>query len=152
MLNHYWFKRRFKLTKIFKKSKFQFLKIYPKMDLDNLQDLKKLRKIIFSHFWLILDPNLILKKKSSQICLAMLKKAIFLKFQLWVFGRYWPIIGRNVADKVRLAPKSCQNFLSRPDSKIDDFISEKHIPPPKKRPLFFFWGGGQKKILQLIQE
>ena len=36
MLSHYWIKRRFKLTKMFKKSKFHFFKIDSKMDLDNL--------------------------------------------------------------------------------------------------------------------
>ena len=36
MLNDSWLKRQFKLTIMFKKSKFYFFKIDPKMDLDNL--------------------------------------------------------------------------------------------------------------------
>ena len=69
----------------------------------------------------------------------MLKKVIFLKIQLWASGRDRSIIGRFVAGKVRSIRKSGRNFLSRPKSKIDDFIQKK-IPPPKKN-RFFFWGG-----------
>ena len=71
----------------------------------------------------------------------MLKNAIFMKFQMWVFGRCRPIIGRNVADKVRSTLRSYRNFLYHPNSKIGDFHSKKHTPPPKKKALFF-WGGG----------
>ena len=50
---------------------------------------------------------------------------------------FWPIIGRFVASKVRSIPKSVRNFLSRPKSKIDDFIQKKNTPPKK----IDFWGG-----------
>jgi hypothetical protein len=101
------------------------------MDPDNLQYLKKLRKIIFSHFLLILDENLILKKKKfPNLSYIAQKNNICLKlFQLWVSGRYWSIIGQRVADKVCSVPKSRQNFLYPIDSKIDDF-NEKTYPPP----------------------
>ena len=77
----------------------------------------------------------------------MLKNAIFLKFQMWVFGQYWPIIGWNIADKVRSTFKSYRNFLYCPNSKIEDFNSKKHTPPQKKGP----FGGGVELHVHLIQ-
>ena len=50
-----------------------------------------------------------------------------------------PIIGRNVADKVRSTLRSYRNFLYHPNSKIEDFNSKKHTPQKKA----LFWGGGE---------
>ena len=43
-------------------------------------------------------PNSDFEKKSPEKYPKIAKNAIFSKFQMWVFGRFWPIIGRNVAD------------------------------------------------------
>ena len=62
-----------------------------------------------------------------------------MKIQLWVCGRYWPIIARFVASKVQSIPKPRQNFLSLPDSKIDNFFQKNHPPPPLQKKSIF-WG------------
>jgi len=69
-------------------------------------------------------------------------KWVFLKFQLWIYGRYRPEIGRFVAGEVCLVPKSSQNFFYPKRTKIDDFIQNNLPPPPKKNDPFFFLGGG----------
>ena len=87
-----------------------------------------MRKTIFSDLHAILEQNRILNSKSSKV-FQNIEKTIFLKLQLWVSGQYWPIMGRFMASKVRSIPKSYQNVLFHPDSKIDNFI-HKNLPPP----------------------
>ena len=55
MLSDTCVKQQNKIGKIFKNSKFHFFKIEPKLGKTNLQDLKNLRKIIFSDLHAILD-------------------------------------------------------------------------------------------------
>ena len=70
------------------------------------------------------------EKKSSQIWVIMPKKAIFFQIQLWLL---WPEVadGRPIGGrKSRSIPNSHQNFLYRPNPKIDDFIQNQTPPPP----------------------
>ena len=62
----------------------------------------------------------------------MTKKAIFLKFQLWVCGRFWPIRSAKVSSLAK-------NVFIIQFQKLM-ILSQKNIPPPQKRP--FFLGGG----------
>ena len=78
----------------------------------------------------------------------MTKISIFKKIELWVCGQYRPIIGRFVAEKFRLAPKSHQNFLFRPDSKIDRFI-QKFLPAQKMTDFFFDQTSNNRVFRQL---
>ena len=134
------------------------MKYDPRMHKNYLWDPKTVSKIIFSHFGAVLDQNLILKKKVSKICpnLAKNEKNIrFLKFQLWLFGRRWPIFGRKTSQKFRLASNSYQKFFYHPNSKIGENIP-KHLPPPWK--VHFSGGsvcvcgggGGRVKLLKLM--
>ena len=62
----------------------------------------------------------------------MLKNAIFMKFQMWVFGRCRPIrSGQNSSP--------AEIFYITQIQKLR-ILTQKNIPPPKKRP--FFLGGG----------
>ena len=91
-------------------------------------------KIIFSHFRAVLDQNLILKKKVSKICLNLAKNdqnLIFLKFQLQLFGRKWPIFDRKISHKFRFAPNSYQIFFYHQNSKIGENIPKQLPPPPR---------------------
>ena len=96
-----------------------------------------------------MEQNHILNSKSSKISQNIEKNHIF-EIQLWASGRYWPIIGRFVASKVRSIPKSNQNFLFCPDSKIENFV-QKNFAPTKNRKN---GGGGGAKIIKccLIQK
>ena len=84
-----------------------------------------------------MDQNVILKKKRPQICSKIAKNPIFLKFQLWVWGRKW----HKIDGDPRSILNSYQNFFYDQNLKIDDFIQKKHTTTPKKGS--FFWRGGE---------
>ena len=65
MLSDFCIKRQNKIGKIFKKSKFYFFQIEPKIGKNNLsKDLKNLRNTIFSDLYAILEQNRI----SCKVC------------------------------------------------------------------------------------
>ena len=125
------------------------------MHKNHLWDPKKVSKIIFSHFRAVLDQNLILKKKVSEICPNLAKNAQnlrFLKFQLRLFGRRWPIFGRKTSQKFRLAPNSYQKFFYHPNSKIGENIPKQLPPPPPPPPRKVHFSGGGVKLLNVVKE
>ena len=125
------------LEKNVQNSKFYFFIYDPKLHKKHLQDLKKLRKAIFSDFQSILDQNLILKKKSPEIWSEIGKNPMFLKFQLWVCGQNRSEIGRYVAGRSTQVPSLPPIFFIRNGQKFMIY-PKKHTP--QKGP--FFGGGG----------
>ena len=78
---------------------------------------------VFRPFW---RRILLLKKKVLRHFLDDQKSHIFaisnVGFGIEVWGRYWPIIGRDVADKARPRLQSHRNFLCHLIPRIRDFI------------------------------
>ena len=129
---------------MYKNLKFQKLKNWSKIDINHLQDLKNVRKIIFNDSRTNLVQNCILKKKSCHSCPNILKIPDFLNFPKSQNGRNWPII----IPKHWLCPKVFPKcFFVSQTQKFMKIFPKNHTPPPKKKGLF---GGRGVMILKVV--
>ena len=104
----------------------------------HLWDVLKLKKRIIFHFRLFCSTFGHLKKKVQNL-LKNSKNLIFLKFQILIYGRNWPGIGRYVAKRLVQSPSLAKIFFMSNRQKLTN-LSQKNIPPQKS--LFFLGGGG----------
>ena len=102
-----------------------------KININHLQDLKKVRKAIFNGSMTNLVQNRILKK-NSEICSKILKIPDFLNFPKSQNGQNWAII-------IQLCSKVFPKLFLCSKPKNSWKYSKKLIPP--QRAIFFLGGG-----------
>ena len=99
------------LTKKFEKIKILVCRKWSKIECQSSLGPKEDVKNHFHSFHGDFRPKQFFEKKSSKIFSKIAKNTIFLKFELWVFGRKWSIFGRKASRLSRVFPKFWSKFF-----------------------------------------
>ena len=97
-LNDIWDKCRLNWQNVFEKIKILVCRKWSKIRSRSSLGPKENVKNHFHSFLVNFRPKHFFEKKSPKIFSKIAKNTFFFKFELWVLGRKWPIIGRKVAD------------------------------------------------------